>query len=226
MSSRPLPSTTHRPVRADGVLGGVALAHEVAHAADLRARRLPVPPSHGHRHAAGDVVVAAAVEVGQDARPHQQHDAAVAVVLAHHGAAHLDQRRPQRVECADVELRGGVEPARGDGAGRREHAVAADELAGVVLADQQVVAELVEAVGVSAVDVAVVEFESGLGGEHLVAQALRGFDERRVGGQQQGVARPSRAGAAPSTSSAAMSTDAVLMASTVAEPLSETTTTA
>ena len=74
---------------------------------------------------------------------------AVAVILADDGAAHLDQRRPQRVEGADVELRGRVEPACGDGAGRREHAVTADELAGSVLANQQVVAELVEAVGIS-----------------------------------------------------------------------------
>ncbi len=42
-------------------------------------------------------------------------------------------------------------PSGGDGARRRQHAVAADQLAGVVLADQQVIAELVEAVGVSAV---------------------------------------------------------------------------
>ena len=32
--------------------------------------------------------------------------------------------------------------------------------------------------------------ESRLGGEHIVTKALRGLDERGIGGQQQGVARP------------------------------------
>ncbi len=118
----------------------------------------------------------------------EQHHAAVAVVVADHGAAHLDQRRPQRVQRGDVEFGCGVEPSGGDGAGRRQHAVAADELAGVVLADQQVIAELVEPVGVSAVGRAF-ERESRFGGEHVMTKALRGFDERGVGGQQQGVAR-------------------------------------
>ena len=53
--------------------------------------------------------------------------------------------------AGDVEFGCGVEPACGDGARRRKHPVAADELAGVVLADQQVIAELVEPVGVPAV---------------------------------------------------------------------------
>ena len=92
------------------------------------------------------------------------------------------------IQRGDVEFGCGVEASGGDGAGRRQHAVAADELAGVVLADQQVVAELVEPVGVSAVDGAF-EREARFGGEHVMAKALRGFDERGVGGQQQGVAR-------------------------------------
>ncbi len=124
--------------------------HEIPDTADLAARRR-VRILNGHRDATGDVVVAAPVEVGQNARPHEQHDAAVAVVVANHGAAHLDQRRPQRIQTGDVEFGCGVEPSGGDGARRRKHAVAADQLAGVVLADKQVIAELVEPVGVSAV---------------------------------------------------------------------------
>ena len=50
------------------------------------------------------------------------------------------------------------------------------------------IAELVEPVGVSTVGRAC-QRESRFGGEHVMTKALRGFDERRVGGQQQGVAR-------------------------------------
>ncbi len=73
------------------------------------------------------------------------------MVVADHGAAHLDQRRPQRVQAADVEFGCGVKPSGGDGARRRQHPVAADKLAGVVLADEKVIAELVEPIGVSTV---------------------------------------------------------------------------
>ena len=120
----------------------------------------------------------------------EQH-ATVAVVFADHGAAHLDQRRPERIQRGYVEFGCGVEPSGGDGTRRRQHAVTADELAGVVLADQQMIAELVEAVGVSTVGGAF-QGEARFGGEHIMTKALRGFDERRVGGQQQGVARTRR----------------------------------
>ena len=50
------------------------------------------------------------------------------------------------------------------------------------------VAVLVEAVGIATVGRAG-QRESGLGGEYIVTKALRSFDERRVGGQQQRVAR-------------------------------------
>ena len=219
MSSRPLPSI---------VTGRYGYTVYSAGAACLRSTKSRTPriwlpgasrrnPCTGHRDAAGDVVVAAAVEVGQDARPHQQHDAAVAVVVAHHGAAHLDQRGPQRVEAGDVEFGCGVEPARGDGARRRQHPVAADELAGVVLADQQVIAELVEAVGVPAVGRAC-ERETRLGGEHVVTQALRGLD--RVRGRW--TAAGCSAASTPRSVGlvGGMSTEAVLIASTVAEPFS------
>ncbi len=153
MSSSPLPPT---------VTGRYGYTVYSAGAACLRRTKsltpriwLPGAASgilNGHRDATGDVVVAAAVEIGQDARPHEQHDAAVSVVVANHGAAHLHQGRPQRVQPCDVEFGCGVKPSCGDGARRREHPVAADELAGVVLADQQVIAVLVETVGVAAVD--------------------------------------------------------------------------
>ena len=126
-----------------------------------RARRLVRRALHGDRHTAGDVVVAAAVQVGQDARPHQQHDAAVAVVVPHDGAAHLDQRRPQRVELGRRRTPWRCRDPRGDGAWRRQHPVAADQLAGAVLADQQVVAELVEPVGIAAVEAAPASWKPG-----------------------------------------------------------------
>ncbi len=87
----------------------------------------------------------------------------------------------------DVEFGCGVETSGGDRAGRRQHAVAADEFAGGVFTHQQVIAELVEPVGVQAV-AAGRQGEARLGGEHLMAQPLGGLDERGVGGQQQGVA--------------------------------------
>ena len=73
------------------------------------------------------------------------------MIFAHHSAAHFDQRRPQRVKPLDVEFRCGVKTSGGDGARRRQHPVAADQFAGVVLADQQVIAVLVEAVGVATI---------------------------------------------------------------------------
>ena len=113
--------------------------------------------------------------------------------FAHHCTAHLDQRRPQRIKALDIEFRCGVETSGGDGPRRRQHPVAADKFAGVVLADQQVIAVLVEAVGVQTAGVAIVlQGETGFGGEHVIAKALRGLDERRVGGQQEGVARSVR----------------------------------
>ena len=143
----------HRPVRVHGVLRGrgVPAPHEIAYTADLAAGRLVVRALDGHGHAAGDVVVAAAVQIGQDARPHQQHHTTVAVVLAYHGAAHFDQRRPQRVKARYVEFGCGVKTSGGDGSRRRQHPVAADQFAGVVLADQQVIAVFVEAVGIQPV---------------------------------------------------------------------------
>lgn len=66
-----------------------------------------------------------------------------------------------------------------------EHAVTAHDLAGVVIADDEMVAVFVEAVGVDAV--AVSQPESRLGGEDVVPQALYGVDVVGVGGQQQGV---------------------------------------
>ena len=61
-------------------------------------------------------------------RPHQQHHGAVAVVGADHGAAHLDHGGPQHIELGDLEFGCCVETSGGNGTGRRQHAVAADEL--------------------------------------------------------------------------------------------------
>ena len=93
--------------------------------------------------------------------------ATVAVILAHHGAAHFDQRRPQRVKAGDIEFRCGVKASGGYGARWRQHPIAADQFTGVLLANQQVITVLVEAVSVQTVNGAG-QFESGLGGEHIV----------------------------------------------------------
>src|SRR6201999_2747501 len=106
---------------------------------------------HRHRYATGDVVVVAVIEIGQDAGPHQKYDRAVAVIVVHHRTAHLDQRRPQRIQCLNIEFRCRVKSPGRDRAGRGKHAVATHQLTGVVLAHQQVVAVLVEAVDVQAV---------------------------------------------------------------------------
>ena len=177
-----------RPVRRHGVSRRVASAGEVAHGADLGSGCLVGTTLNRNGHASGHVVIPIAVQIGQDACPHQQHHSAVAMVLPHHRAAHFDQGGPQRVEGRDVELGGAVESAGGDGTRRRQHAVTADEFAGPVLPDEKMVAELVESIGVSSVGRAD-ELEARFGGEHLVAQALRVFDECGIGGQQQCVAR-------------------------------------
>jgi hypothetical protein len=94
---------------------------------------------------------------------------------------------PQRVECPDVEFLRGVETPGGDRARRRQHAIAADDLPGVIVAHQDVIAERVETVGVHRG--VVPEGEPGFGREDVVPQPLSGFDERGVGCQQKGVTR-------------------------------------
>ena len=87
-----------------------------------------------------------------------------------------------------VELGSGVEPAGAAGGRGGKHAIATDDDAGALLADQQVVAERVEAVDVEPV-VGLDEVSTELVGEDVVTQALSGGDLAGVGGQQDGVGR-------------------------------------
>jgi hypothetical protein len=83
-----------------------------------------------------------------DAGPHQAHDGAGAVRGVHARPAGLHQRGPQLGQRAEVELTVGVQPPGVGGPLRRQHPVAADDLARAVLAHDEVVAELIEPVDV------------------------------------------------------------------------------
>ncbi|SKT35642.1 Uncharacterised protein [Mycobacteroides abscessus subsp. abscessus] len=130
------PADHDRVVGAHRVLRGrgMPLHHEVAHGTHLATGRLFGAVLHGNRHTSGDIRVVAAIQVGQNPRPHQQHHRAVAVIAPHHGPTHLHQLRPQRVEPADIEFRCAVESSGRDSPRRRKHPVAAHHIAGDVLA--------------------------------------------------------------------------------------------
>ncbi|CKS61621.1 Uncharacterised protein [Mycobacterium tuberculosis] len=104
------------------------------------------------------------------------------MTLAHHGAAHLHQRRPQRIERANVEFRCGVESSGGDGTRRCQHPVATHQLTGVVVADQQVIAVLVEPVAIPARIRGRRQCEAWRSAEHVIAEPLRRLDHAGIGG--------------------------------------------
>ena len=105
-------------------------------------------------------------------------------------ATHFDNPVRHRIERGDVEFRCGVIPTGRRSGIRRQHSVAADVLLGDVVANEKMITEFVEGVGV--------EFEhpgrSGegeawLGGEHSVSKALRSDTMLAVGGDDQGISR-------------------------------------
>ena len=138
---------------------------------------------------------------------------AVAMVVVHHRASHLHHRRPQRIQRCDVEFRCGVEAPGGGGAPWRQHAVATHQLTGVLLADQQVVAVLVEPVDIEPGGVAG-QRESGFAAEHVVTKPLGGLDVGGVGGEQQRIARIGGRTRARGGLSAGMRTDCMVISAT------------
>ena len=124
------------------------------------------------------------MQVAGDAGPHQVDHGAVAVVRVHTGASGLDELIPQRAQAGHVELAVGVPAAGPLGGLRRQHPVGADDLAGGVVADDQVIAEVVELVDVPAVHGAG-QVGAELAGEDVVAQSLRGRDLALVVGQKE-----------------------------------------
>ncbi|GAB3870547.1 hypothetical protein GCM10027610_132510 [Dactylosporangium cerinum] len=105
----------------------------------------------------------------------------------HAGAAGLDQSPAQLVQAGEVELGVGVEPAGRHRAVRRQHPVGPDDGAGALLADDQVVAVLVEGVDVQPGG-AGLQRGAQLTGEDIVAEPLCGPDLVTVRGHQDGVA--------------------------------------
>ncbi|BDH58469.1 hypothetical protein MTP03_34080 [Tsukamurella sp. PLM1] len=165
-----VPIRGHRPLRA--VLG----VHELADGPDGGAAPVAVV-LQGHADGAHRVPDPAQIAVGEEAGPHQAQDAARAVVGADARAAHLQGLGPDAVEGAQFELRREVQAAGRDGTGRREDPVAADDLAGGLVPDHEMVAELIEVIGVAAVgDLGHGRLEAGFGTEHLVAQPLHRVD--------------------------------------------------
>jgi hypothetical protein len=115
------------------------------------------------------------------------------VILSYHRATHVHQRPSQRIECANVEFGCEIKASGCDRACGRQHPVAAHEFTGVLLADQQVLAVLIESIDIrtpSAVGIgSLPQRKTGFTAEHVVAQSLRGPDQLGLGGQQQRIAR-------------------------------------
>lgn len=131
--------------------------------------------------------MAGAVHVAGEAGPDQGDDGAVAVVGVDAGPSDLDEVGADRGEGREVELAFGVEAA-GDGrALRGQQPVGADDLLGLFLDDEEVVAVGVEGVGVEA-RLGAVEAGAELSGEHQVAQALGGAHLVLAAGEADGVA--------------------------------------
>lgn len=102
------------------------------------------------------------------------------------GAADLDEIGADRGEGGEVELALGVEPAGDGGALGGQQPVGADDLLGLLLDDEEMVAVRVEGVGVQA-GLGSVEAGAELAGEDLVAQPLGGAYLVLVAGEADGV---------------------------------------
>ncbi|EPJ39382.1 putative protein TPRXL [Streptomyces afghaniensis 772] len=137
--------------------------------------------------AAGEPLVAPVDHVAGDSRPDEADDRAVAVVGVHAGAADLDELGPDRGEGAQVELALGVQASGDRRALRRQQPVGADDLAGRLLTDEQVVAVRVERVDVQP-GLRAGQQGAQLPGEDVVPQPLRGTHVLLVPGEGDGVA--------------------------------------
>lgn len=135
--------------------------------------------------------MAGAGHVAGEAGPDEGDDGAVAVGGVDAGAADLHQVVPDGGEPGEVELALGVEPSRDGGPVGRQEAVGADDLAGALLPDEEVVAVRVEGVDVEA-GLGAVEPGAEFTGEHLVAQPLGGADVLLVAGEPDDVTRRGR----------------------------------
>src|SRR5690606_38485283 len=142
---------------------GVPAEQQVAHAAHVHSGRIVRVVAHRHRHAPHHPLVSGELDVVQDARPHQRQHRTDAVIGNHAGAAHFDDPVAGGVEAGEVEFGGGVVAAGGGDLVRRQHPVTADELFGQLVADQQVIAVLIEPVGVQTGSV-IGDLEAGFGG--------------------------------------------------------------
>jgi NifB/MoaA-like Fe-S oxidoreductase len=131
------------------------------------------------------------VQVSGDACPHEIDDRPAAVVAVDTGPAGLDEDVAQIRETRKVELAIRVEPADLGGPVRRQHPVGADDLARAVLADQEVIAVVIERVNIQTGDRSV-QPGTHLLGEDKVPQALRRRDLRRRAGDDDAVVRSGR----------------------------------
>lgn len=145
------------------------------------------PSARGTEQQPHEPVVTAVGHVAGESGPDQADDGAGAVLGVDAGAADLDQVVADRAEAPEVELAVGVEASGGPGAVGRQQAVGADDLAGGLLAYEEVVAVRVEGVAVQA-GLGSVEAGAQLFGEDEVAQALRGPYVVLVAGEGDDVA--------------------------------------
>lgn len=129
-----------------------------------------------------------AVHVVGEAGPDEGDDGAVAVVGVDAGAADLDEVGADGGEGREVEFPLGVEAAGDGGALRGQQPVSADDLLGLLVDDEEVVAVRVEGVGVEA-GLGPVQSGAELADEDLVAQPLGGAHLVLVAGEADGVAR-------------------------------------
>src|SRR5262249_8638195 len=146
------------------------------------ARRQSAAVGEGHGAAAGEPLVSRVLHIADDPAPDEGDDGTAAVVGVDAGAADLHEVATDRGLAGEVELAGGVQAPGALGLFGAEEAVGADGLARGLLPYEQVVAVLVELVGVVSGD-GRVQHGAHLLCEDPVPKALGVANVRLAGGE-------------------------------------------